>query len=98
MLEEDLQITTISNRIKGFHRAMADGGLPVKPDSVISMPTRRVESAVLPWQPEEAFRVAQALVKRPERRTRWSSATPTSRSVSTARLPGVACGCRRTWP
>ncbi|NEE04300.1 LacI family DNA-binding transcriptional regulator [Phytoactinopolyspora halotolerans] len=66
-LEEDLPITTISERITGFRRAMQDAGLPLSADSVISVPTRRYESAVLPWQPEEAYRVAQDLVRRPDR-------------------------------
>nr|WP_187361183.1 LacI family DNA-binding transcriptional regulator [Phytoactinopolyspora mesophila] len=66
-LEEDLPITTIAGRIAGFRRAVADAGLPLDEGSVISVPTRRDDSAVLPWQPEEAYRVAQQLVARPDR-------------------------------
>ncbi|NED98212.1 LacI family transcriptional regulator [Phytoactinopolyspora alkaliphila] len=66
-LEEDLPITTIEGRIAGYRRAMADAGLPVSSGSVISVPTRRYESAALPWQPEEAYRLARDLVRRSDR-------------------------------
>lgn len=62
VLEEDLPITTIAGRIAGFHRAMADAGLPSSDADVISVPTRRHDSAVLPWQPAEAYRLARELV------------------------------------
>jgi len=61
-LEEDLPVTTISARIAGYHRAIADAGLPRSATRVISVPTRRHESMTLPWQPEEAYRVSQQLV------------------------------------
>ena len=64
VLEEDLPITTIANRIAGFRRAMAEAGLSVPRGSVISVPTRRQQRAALPWQPEEAYRVARRLLRR----------------------------------
>jgi len=67
MLEEDLPITTIAGRIAGFRRAMAEAGLPVPEGSVLSVPTRRHESAALPWQPQESYRIAQDVVARPDR-------------------------------
>ncbi|GIF45702.1 LacI family transcriptional regulator [Asanoa ferruginea] len=65
VLEEDLPITTIEDRIAGFRRAMAEADLPVPRGSVISVPTRRYEEAALPWQPEQAYRVARRLLRRP---------------------------------
>lgn len=67
VLEEDLPITTIDGRISGFHRAMADAGLATTSGDVIRVPTRRYESAVLPWQPEEAYRLAREMVSRGDR-------------------------------
>lgn len=67
MLEEDLPITPIAERISGFRRAMTEAGLSVKDGDVISVPTRRFESAVLPWQPEEAYRVARELISATDR-------------------------------
>lgn len=64
VLEEDLPITTIANRIAGFRRAMAEAGLSVPRGSVISVPTRRYQRNALPWQPEDAYRVARRLLRR----------------------------------
>jgi LacI family transcriptional regulator, galactose operon repressor len=64
VLEEDLPITTIANRIAGFRRAMAEAGLPVPRGTVISVPTRRYEQAALPWQPEQAYQVARRVLRR----------------------------------
>jgi LacI family transcriptional regulator len=61
LLEEDLPITTTADRITGFRRAMADGGLEVSDDLIRTVPTRRYDSLALPWQPEEAYRFAQSL-------------------------------------
>jgi LacI family transcriptional regulator len=64
VLEEDLPITTIANRISGFRRAMAEAGLSVPRGSVISVPTRRYQRSALPWQPGDAYRVARRLLRR----------------------------------
>lgn len=67
VFEEDLPITTIAGRVDGFGRAMKEAGLAAPPEAVISVPTRRDHSAVLPWQPEEAYQIARELVRRPGR-------------------------------
>ena len=67
MLEEDLPITTIAGRVAGFRRAMAEAGLAVPDGAVRSVPTRRHESAALPWQPQESYVVAQEIVERADR-------------------------------
>jgi LacI family transcriptional regulator len=64
VLEEDLPITTIANRIAGFRRAMAEAGLAVPRGGVISVPTRRYEQNALPWQPEQAYQVARRVLRR----------------------------------
>jgi LacI family transcriptional regulator len=67
MLEEDLPITTIAGRVAGFRRAMGEAGLPAPDEAVLSVPTRRDESAALPWQPQESYVVAREVVERPDR-------------------------------
>ena len=62
MLEEDLPITTITERISGYTEAMRGAGLAVPDGSVIPIPTRRYEKMALPWQADEAYRVAQRLL------------------------------------
>lgn len=62
MLEEDLPITTITQRIAGFTAAMTEAGLPVPDGTVIPVPTRRFDQIALPWQADEAYRVAQDLL------------------------------------
>ncbi|MGC4943196.1 LacI family DNA-binding transcriptional regulator [Kribbella sp. DT2] len=67
VLEEDLPITTTADRVAGFRRAMADAGLEVSAGSVRAVPTKRYDSLALPWQPEEAYRVASAVLASGER-------------------------------
>lgn len=62
MFEEDLPITTITERIAGFTGAMRAADLAVPDGSVIPIPTRRYEKMALPWQADEAYRVAQRLL------------------------------------
>lgn len=64
MLEEDLQISTIRQRIEGFKRAMSEEGLPVDDGNIVSVPTRRSHRAVLPWQADDAYRVSKDLLSR----------------------------------
>lgn len=67
LLEEDLPITTITQRIAGFTSAMAEAGLPVAEETVVRVPTRRYDQIALPWQADEAYRVAQGLLDRGDR-------------------------------
>lgn len=62
VLEEDLPITTISSRIRGFEKAMSDGGLSVADSTIVAVPARRHESSTLPWQAEEAYRLSRELL------------------------------------
>lgn len=60
LLEEDLAITPVDDRIAGFRRALRERG--VIEDSVIRVPTRRRESTALPWRPDDAYHAAQRLI------------------------------------
>lgn len=64
LLEEDLPISTIDQRIAGFRAAMTDHGLDLHPRSVVAVPTRRTDRAALPWQADDAYRIAGDLLDR----------------------------------
>lgn len=67
LLEEDLMISTVAQRIEGFRDAMADRGLAVDEHDVVAVPTRRNHRAALPWQAHDAYQVARDLLARGHR-------------------------------
>lgn len=70
LIEEDLQISTVRNRIAGFRRALEDHGIPFDHRNIALIPTRRSASVALPWLPwqaEDAHRVATDLFERGRR-------------------------------
>ncbi|MEV6153268.1 LacI family DNA-binding transcriptional regulator [Nonomuraea sp. NPDC052129] len=62
-LEEDLGVSSVTDRVAGYRRAMAEAGLPVEPDTVIKVPTRRLEQSAMPWDPGEAYRLAKDVLR-----------------------------------
>lgn len=60
LLEEDLSISSVEDRIAGFRRALGERGVP--DDTIIRVPTRRLRSSALPWDPGDAYRLAQRLI------------------------------------
>ena len=66
-LEEDLPISTITQRRAGFERALAHHGLEVHPDMLAAVPPRRTSRGTLPWQAEDAYRVCRDLLDRGRR-------------------------------
>lgn len=67
MLEEDLAISTIDQRIQGFTDALAEAGLEADGRNVIMVPTRRSNRVALPWQAGDAYRVTDDLLARGHR-------------------------------
>ncbi|SFB33486.1 transcriptional regulator, LacI family [Amycolatopsis marina] len=63
LLEEDLPISPVADRITGFRRALAESGISPTVDPVVAVPTRRQESLALPWEPADAYRLAQQIVR-----------------------------------
>jgi len=63
LLEEDLPISTIEQRIAGFRQALTEAGLSAGDSSVVTVPTRRNADAALPWQADEGYRLAQELLE-----------------------------------
>lgn len=60
LLEEDLAISPVADRIAGFRRALREAG--IRDDTVVRVRTRRYGSSALPWQPEDAYHLAQRLI------------------------------------
>jgi LacI family transcriptional regulator len=61
LLEEDLAISSVTDRIAGFRRALAEHDVPQ--DTIIRVPTRRWRASALPWDPGDAYHLAQRLVR-----------------------------------
>ncbi len=59
LMEEDLSISPVDDRIAGFRRALADRKMEGR---IIRVPTRRSRSSALPWDPEDAYHLARRLV------------------------------------
>jgi LacI family transcriptional regulator len=62
LFEEDLPISPVDDRIAGFRAALAERGMT--DDTIVKVPTRRQRSSALPWQPDDAYRLAQGLTPR----------------------------------
>lgn len=62
LLEEDLPISPVEDRTAGFRRALAEDGVTHRRDPVFAVPTRRRESLALPWEPADAYLIAQDIV------------------------------------
>ncbi|MEV6162011.1 LacI family DNA-binding transcriptional regulator [Streptomyces sp. NPDC052052] len=65
-LEEDVPFSSAADRRAGFHRALAERGLPVQDDTVTLVPPSTAPLRELPWEPDAAYRCAQQLVSRLE--------------------------------
>lgn len=61
LLEEDLAVSSVEERIAGFRRALSERGMDAR-GAVIPVPTRRRHSSTLPWDPGDAYHLAQRLV------------------------------------
>lgn len=64
MLEEDLPISTINDRIQGFQDALSDAGIDVDKRSIVMVPSRRSTRAARPWEAGDAYRLTADLFSR----------------------------------
>ncbi|MFE4214908.1 LacI family DNA-binding transcriptional regulator [Streptomyces sp. NPDC056844] len=62
LLEEDVPFSSAADRRAGFHRALAERGLPVRDDTVTLVPRSVRGKRVQPWEPGAAYECAQQLV------------------------------------
>lgn len=66
LMEEDVPFSSAADRRAGFHRALAERGVPMRDDTVTLVPPSTEGRRVLPWDPDAAYRCAQQLVSRLE--------------------------------
>jgi LacI family transcriptional regulator len=62
LIEEDLPISTVKDRIAGFRRALEERGVDFDSHRTALIPPRRSPRAALPWRAEDAYRVANDLL------------------------------------
>jgi LacI family transcriptional regulator len=62
LLEEDLDVSSVKDRIAGFQRALRERG--IAQETIIRVPTRRRESSTLPWDPRDAYQLARRLIRK----------------------------------
>jgi LacI family transcriptional regulator len=62
LLEEDLQISTVTARIEGFTRAVTERRVPPEAVRILRVPTRRHDSSTLPWEAAESYQLARGLL------------------------------------
>jgi LacI family transcriptional regulator len=60
LLEEDLPISSVDDRIEGFRRALRERG--IAEETIIRVPTRRRLASTLPWDPADAYAIARGIV------------------------------------
>jgi LacI family transcriptional regulator len=61
LLEEDLPVSSVEDRIAGFRRALRERG--IRDETIFRVPTRRRESSALPWDPEDAYQLSRHLIR-----------------------------------
>jgi LacI family transcriptional regulator len=62
LLEEDLEISTVTARVDGFTRAITERNVAPDLVRVLRVPTRRHASSTLPWEADESYQLARDLV------------------------------------
>lgn len=62
VIEEDLRITTVANRVKGFRQAIEENGLTFHDRDIVLVPSRRTMRGASLWRGEDAYRVASELL------------------------------------
>lgn len=61
LLEEDLPVSSVAERIAGFSRALAEEGLSAD-DNVLRVPSRRYDANALRWDPGEAYELTRKML------------------------------------
>jgi LacI family transcriptional regulator len=64
LLEEDLHVSSVEDRIAGFRCALREHG--IADETIVRVPTRRRQSSALPWDPSDAYRIARRLIRKLE--------------------------------
>lgn len=62
LVEEDLAVSSVDDRVSGYRRALRERGFT--DETIIRVPTRRRGSSTLPWDPADAYAIAQGVVRK----------------------------------
>lgn len=62
LLEEDLPLTSVGDRITGFRRALDERGVTLADDTIRRVPSQNPGASTLPWELADAYHLAQELV------------------------------------
>ncbi|WP_019548354.1 LacI family DNA-binding transcriptional regulator [Streptomyces sulphureus] len=61
LIEEDLAISPVAERVRGFHDTLRRHPHAVDDHTVLRVPTRRRASSSLPWDPSDAYRLGRRI-------------------------------------
>ncbi|MBO2450151.1 LacI family DNA-binding transcriptional regulator [Actinomadura barringtoniae] len=64
LMEEDLDISPVAERVRGFEEVLDEHGIAVGYDHLIRVPTRRREASSQPWDPIDAYEIGRDLAQR----------------------------------
>ncbi|MFC5753456.1 LacI family DNA-binding transcriptional regulator [Actinomadura rugatobispora] len=64
LVEEDLDISPVAERVRGFRTVLDERGVTVGDDHIIRVPTRRRESSSQPWDPVDSYAIGRELAAR----------------------------------
>jgi len=62
VLEEDLRVTTVADRIAGYREALVENGIPFDERNVVTVPSRRTARGASLWRGEDAYRMTSELL------------------------------------
>ncbi|MBA0051216.1 LacI family transcriptional regulator [Streptomyces sp. AJS327] len=64
LIEEDLEISPVAERVRGFHHTLREHADSVDSYTVARVPTRRRESSSLPWDPADSYEIGREIAER----------------------------------
>ncbi|MCQ0011871.1 LacI family DNA-binding transcriptional regulator [Actinomadura madurae] len=66
LVEEDLDISPVAERVRGFRTVLDEHGVTVRDDHMVKVPTRRREASSQPWDPVDSYEIGRELAARIE--------------------------------
>lgn len=64
LVEEDLDISPVAERVRGFRSVLEEHGIAVRDDHMVKVPTRRREASSQPWDPVDSYEIGRELAAR----------------------------------
>ncbi|MCP9947397.1 ABC transporter permease subunit [Actinomadura madurae] len=86
LVEEDLDISPVAERVRGFRTVLDEHGVTVRDDHMVKVPTRRREASSQPWDPVDSYEIGRELAARIEP---GAAVLARQRLLRARRVPGV---------